>query len=217
MSDLRTEGNAGEEVLGSIDLSSGRLWPKISGSVRPLSNGAFAMARKSLKCAACGRRFSMPAHLARHVNSVHARRSTSLGPGRGPGRPRSPSAGSAADLVNQMQDYRAGLLARRESIDSEIAAIGNALQAMGTPAPAGRPSRRKRSTERPRRAPGPPLRFHILKALRKQGTPMTPQEIADAVLRAGYRSTAKNMTTSVRAVVSVMAEVKRVDFGRYQL
>jgi hypothetical protein len=46
---------------------------------------------------------------------------------------------------------------------------------------------------------------------------MTPQEIADAVTRAGYRSTAKDMTASVRAVVSVMAEVKQVDSGKYQL
>ena len=32
------------------------------------------MAKKSLKCPKCERTFSMPAHLARHVNSIHSKK-----------------------------------------------------------------------------------------------------------------------------------------------
>ena len=178
--------------------------------------------RKSLKCLKCGRRFSMSAHLARHMNSVHGRkrRSTQAESGRGRGRATRSAARSgvavsdrAADLVSRMQDYHAKLLARRDAIEAEIAAISEAIDAMGATATA--PSRERRPDRPAGRVDGThdpghrglSLKSYVLRVLRQRKTPITVRELADAVLRAGYRTKAMNLRGSLSAVLPVMAQL----------
>ncbi len=128
------------------------------------------MAAKSLKCPKCERKFSMPAHLARHVSTIHAvtsrkkkaakrarkskaKRRVGRPKGSGKkkvGRPRKRVAATAvaigragARLVADMRSFHNDLLAQREALDGEITGLASAVEALGgaTPAPARRKKR----------------------------------------------------------------------------
>ena len=107
------------------------------------------MAKKKLKCSKCDRTFSLPAHLARHVNTTHGKstkkkvakkRRPKAKPKRKLGQPRvvrkkkvvrpkrkatgrGPSVGGAMTrVVVAMRSYQNELASRRDAIDAEIAA-----------------------------------------------------------------------------------------------
>jgi hypothetical protein len=89
---------------------------------------------KSLKCTHCGRMFGMPAHLGRHMKAVHGV-GKSRGAGRKLGRPRGRSTGAVlangfGQVEAQLQRARDALVVQRETIDSQIAKLGEVLQAL---------------------------------------------------------------------------------------
>ena len=114
------------------------------------------MAKKSLKCPKCERTFSMPAHLARHVNSIHskkakkkvAKKKRSKGKAkRKVGRPKGAKkkvrrakrkavrrggivGGAMARLLATMRAYQNELASRRNAVDAEIAGIDGAMDAV---------------------------------------------------------------------------------------
>lgn len=109
------------------------------------------MPEKKLVCKTCGRKFGMPAHLARHTNSAHGtgggrKRGRPKGSGksrfegifakRGPGRP--PSLGSATRAIRELKAYLNQLNARRGELDAEMEIVEDALRAMGAPRGRGR-------------------------------------------------------------------------------
>ncbi len=114
------------------------------------------MTKGKYKCPKCDRTFSMPAHLARHKNTIHSmgsRKKTAakkMGKTRAKvGRPKRVSAkrvgrpkgrvarrGVSVGLgtprfLGEMQAYRSALLTQRASLDVQIDAVGRALGEMG--------------------------------------------------------------------------------------
>ena len=99
------------------------------------------MPRKTLKCPKCDRRFSMPAHLARHMSATHGpkkkkvrrpkRRKRKVARTRAVRRRgRKPMVGSAARAARELRAYRRELTARRDALDKEIAVVEKAIKAV---------------------------------------------------------------------------------------
>lgn len=114
------------------------------------------MAKKSINCPKCERTFSMPAHLARHLNTIHSRvaKKKAVGKKRPKGRAKrklgrpkvaknkvrrpKPKAtrrggvvgGAMARLLAAMRAYQNELASRRNALDAEIAAIDGAMGAL---------------------------------------------------------------------------------------
>jgi len=175
------------------------------------------MPRKKFKCSRCDRSFSMAAHLARHMNTLHnpggARRRAV---GRPPGRVAA-TTGGAAHLLGGMQQYRDELMSRRDQIDRELSAIGDAMAALGS-APA--PARGGAGAKRARRGAGHrdgSLKSFIVSVLGRYNSPATPKEIAAKVMQAGYKSKAVDLTKAVSNALPELNEVKRIGFGKYSL
>jgi len=188
-------------------------------------HGGNAMAIKNLKCPKCDRKFSMPGHLARHMNATHGMKRTAARAksGRKPGRPRGPASRTqapishgGADLLARMQEYHRDLLARCASVDTEIAAIRQAIGAMGAATPAATSERRRGRPPGSGQRTGS-LRHHVLKVLGQRKKPVSPKGLADAAVHAGYQSKAKDLTKAVGNLLAELKQVKRVGFGQYQL
>ena len=203
------------------------------------------MARGKFKCSKCDRSFSMAAHLARHVNAIHKRKTgaamakkrrvTARATGvRKVGRPtgirRRKAVGTtlagtgAVQLISSMQTYHSGLLARREGIEAEITAIGQAIEAMGmVPASRTRRAKRGRPVGRPvgrpagRPARAGSLKTYIVKVLGQRSTAMSPKDIAARIVKAGYKSKAKDLTKAVSNTLPQLKQVKKVGFGKYKV
>ncbi len=200
------------------------------------------MAKKSLKCAKCSRAFSMPAHLARHMNTIHrasagrpagkkriaasakaARkrpRATARGRtswGAAPAASAQLGTGVAARLVGDMQSYLGELQRQREALDAEVSAISGALVALGNPRMARSPDAPRRG--RPPGSGGRPgsLKSFIVRVLRQRSRPMSPRDIAAAVAKTGYKSKAKDLTKAVSNSLPELKSIKKVGFGMYKL
>ena len=206
----------------------------------------------------------MPAHLARHMNTIHGRGGgkTGGGPGRKAkrrGRPKgarraggaSAAGGGPARLIGDMRMYHDDLVTQRAGLESQIQNLEAAMDALGGTGSAGRMAPRKRRGRPPgRRAkrrgrppgsrtgarigrpPGsktvkrrgrPPgggrkgsLRDMIQQVLRQSSRPMSPTEISNAVVGAGYSTKAKDLTKAVSNTLPDLP-VKRVGFGQYRM
>ena len=113
------------------------------------------MPKKKFKCPKCDRTFSMPAHLARHMNTIHGRKTRKkvvkkrrvkakrrVGRPKGVGRKkvgrpkgrmaarRKVAAPGSARLLVQMQAHYRKLLAGREGLDAQIDAVTRAIAAL---------------------------------------------------------------------------------------
>jgi len=202
------------------------------------------MAKGEFKCSECSRTFTMAAHLARHRNAVHgakrAGRRTTGRAARGgrktarsartPARPaprratappaRTPQgAAGMTRLVADLQAYHRELTAQRAGLDQQIAAIDSALQAMDI-----RPANPtvRRAARRPARRPAAQsgkagsLKEYIVKVLRGSSKPMSPKEIADSAVKAGYKTKAKNLVNIVSNSLPDTPGVKKAGRGLYR-
>ena len=98
------------------------------------------MARKKFKCSKCERRFSMAAHLARHVSAIHKRAKKKVAKGkpkaRRAGRPKRAKNGrrrtnpNVAALLSQVEAHHAELIAKRASLDAQIDGTTRAMKAL---------------------------------------------------------------------------------------
>ena len=179
------------------------------------------MPRKKLECKKCSRRFSMPAHLARHMNTTHASRKAKARKRRSVVT-RSVGAGAsftdASGLLREIQAYHADQLVKRDQIDREISALDDALAALGSTGNGA--ATRVVQTRKVKRASGGregSLKNFIVKVLGQRSTPATPKEIASKVVLAGYQSKAKNLTKAVSNALPELKKVKKVGFGKYLL
>ena len=185
------------------------------------------MARASLKCSKCTRKFKMPAHLARHMNTIHASAASkakrkAAGKGkRRVGRPRGPAVGrpvrtvaarssmgdAASRLLSDMQTVRGDLLSRRNSLDSEIDGLARAMEALGG---SGRTTRTttKRKVGRPA-GPGRPRG-----SAPREGS---LKSFIVRVLKAGFKTKAKDITKAVSNTLPQLNNVKRIGFGMYKM
>ena len=143
-------------------------------------------------------------------------------------------------VLSEMETYRDTLLMQRSSIERRLEGLQNALSAMGSTtfssysAPGythagkrrGRPPGSGRKARagaqfggaRRGRRPGRPgsLKQMIIKVLRQRSSPYTPQQIADGVVKAGYKTSSHNLTKSVSNTLPLLSEVKKVGRGLYQ-
>ena len=197
------------------------------------------MPKTKLKCPKCPRTFSMPAHLARHMSTIHstgakkaaskpAKRKKGAGKRAGP-KPRASIAapgmfaGDAGQrVVAEMQAYRDNLLAMRGEIEMKLGAIEQAMGAMGStalPVARAKPGRRAIAKGRPAASgvrPGT-LKDAVLTVLRTSGTGMSPRALSDAVIKAGYKTKAKDLTKAISNLLPQVKAIKRVGHGIYTL
>jgi hypothetical protein len=53
--------------------------------------------------------------------------------------------------------------------------------------------------------------------LHQKSRPYSPQQIADGVVRAGYKTSSPNLTKSVSNALPKLSEVKKIGRGLYQV
>ncbi len=174
------------------------------------------MAKKKLQCPKCDRKFALPAHLGRHMNSIHnagGARKSAGGPSIRKLASYNVSTG-AGRVLGEMQAYLRELAAQRNSIDEQISGIENAMRSLGQ-SNVVVPGLRKRG--RPKGSGGQEgsLKFIIVKVLKAASGPLSPREISAAVLNAGYQTTAKNLTKAVSNALPEMPALKRKGRGQY--
>lgn len=184
------------------------------------------MAKGVFKCPKCDRTFSMAAHLARHANTIHgggrkAGRAGRMKPRLGRPPRAAAAAGAGGDgairVLKEMETYRDTLLMQRCSIDCQIAGIENAMNAMGAmpiARPVGKRKRRGRPAGSGSRSGS--LKDMIVRVLRQRSKPLTPHDIAEGVVSAGYKTASKNLTKAVSNALPTLKMVKKVDRGLYQ-
>ena len=205
------------------------------------------MARTMFKCSKCDRAFSSSVNLSRHTTIVHSSRlgrtrsaarakagralvgrPRGVRGRRGPGRPRKsgptgiqPFGDVSTRLVSDMRTYHSDLLVQRSSLEARIDALTRAMDALGTAAPvtSGRRTAGKKKRGRP---PGSGIRAgslkdHVVRVLRQTTKPMSPREISHKVVRAGFKSQAKDVTKAVSNKLAELQNVKKVGFGLYRL
>lgn len=159
---------------------------------------------------------------------------------------RNTSAGATAPaearrLTSDLQGYQKSLMSQRESLDRQIAAVAEAIQAMGAaPAAAAAPAGRRAGMGgmrgaggmragggAVRRGPGRPrgsrsgaragsLKSYIADVLSKAGGPLSVKEITQGVLRSGYKSKSKTLGNQVSAAIAGMS-LSKVGRGLYQV
>ena len=132
-----------------------------------------------------------------------------------------------------MRAFHRELTVQRESLDTQIDGIALAMEAMGV-AVAARPTRAKRRG-RPARAKARPkakarggrvtvrgvragsLKDYIVRVLRQEARPMSPRDLGARVVRAGFKTKAKDITKAVSNALPQLKAAKKVGFGKYQL
>lgn len=213
------------------------------------------MAKGKYRCSRCDRTFSMPAHLARHKNTIHAAgrrkkiaarktartkvgRPKSMGI-RKVGRPKLRAARTGASIglgaprfLGEMQAFRTDLLTQRTSLDGQIDAVGRALGEMGLTT-IGTSTRRitkkrlkpKAKARKTAGATRPTigktrsgsLRDFIGRVLKQRTKPISPAEIGAGVVKAGFKTKAKDITKAVSNTLPKMTNVKKIGFGKYKM
>jgi hypothetical protein len=109
-------------------------------------------------------------------------------------------------------------MAQRGAIDEQIGAIENAMSAMGggQPKRIGRPKGRPAVRARGRAGRAGSLKDSIVNVLKKRSTPMSPRELSTAVVRAGYKTKAKDLTKAISNILPQIKAVKKVGRGMYR-
>lgn len=170
---------------------------------------------KSFVCKKCGRAFSMAAHLARH-GRVHAPIRSKNAPQRAskPSQAGRASTGQFAALIADLGDSHRNLISERGVLDAQIAAIETALAAMGS----NGPSQNRRAVVRgPAEYRPGSLKDRIQRVLAGTRAPMPVSEVTAAVLRSGFKSKNKTLSTTVGIALADMSGVRRVTRGMYAM
>jgi len=181
--------------------------------------------RKTLKCSKCDRKFSMAAHLARHMSTTHGAKKAATSSRKRRVLPAERVAGSAAsvqggfaasgfeDLIDELRAYRRSLDAQRQQLDENVAAIDAALTVLGA-------AITKPVVARHKRGKGPSagtLKDHIARVLRGRSKGLSRKDITVAVLKAGYKSKSKTLNHAISKALADMKNVSRVGRGVYRL
>ena len=185
------------------------------------------------KCPKCERSFSMAAHLARHANTIHAsrrrlkptaRRKPGIARARRIGRPKgsrsfaraNASGGDgAARLISQMQSFYSELTSRRSNLDAQIAGMESAINILGA-APQGRSTGRKLGRPAGSGSRTGSLKDTIVRVLRQRAVALSPREIAARVVKAGYKTSTKNLTKAISNTLPEINNVRKVGRGLYR-
>ncbi len=202
------------------------------------------MPKAKFKCKRCKRSFSMAAHLARHMNTIHrsktrkisnakttkkAKRSTvrpkvvrTVAASRariGPIRMFSTAVNGSEGIIDVMQAHHSGLLTQRLSLDAQIDAFARAMETIGAATPKNNTRRAGNKRGRLVEAVGRPgsLKSYIVRVLRQSSKPMSLQDIGTRVKKAGFKTKAKDVAKAVSNKLPGLKIVKRVGYGRYQL
>ena len=170
--------------------------------------------RKTCKCTRCGRKFSMAAHLARHVNTIHAskrvkatkRASVATRANRG-------SGSDLAGVRGRLKAYRDRLADQRNEIDNRMQTVDAALAALGAGTAKPVVVRRRRGEG----ARAGSLKEYIARVLRGTARGKSVKDIATAVLKAGCKSKDKRLNHAVGKALAGMNNVTRVGRGVYRL
>ena len=185
--------------------------------------------RRRFKCGKCDRLFLMAAHLARHMNTIHARKAMSKTAKKKPARrvvrrkvprravrtaARRPAIGGAS-ITSQLRRFQRQLADKREALNSQIDAIEKALAAMGDGAAKAKPGpgRRRRTGGGP---PAGSLKDYIGRVLRGRRTPMAVKDIMAGVRKAGYKTKNKTLANSIGKALVEMPGVVKVGRGQYR-
>jgi hypothetical protein len=176
--------------------------------------------RKPFVCKTCDRSFSMAAHLARH-SRVHARKRPK-NPRRAVARPsQAPAArtGSFAGLVSSLQSSHRALVAERDTLSAQIAALESAMNAVSGSGVVrnGKAAMRKARDGSAAEYRAGSLKDHVHRVLSKSSTPLPVSEIAASVVRSGFKSKNKTLATTVGIALADMPGVRRVKRGVYGL
>ena len=171
--------------------------------------------RRPLARKKTAKRLSKPKARGAHLKGVHRRKKV----GRPPAIPGvvSWSLGEGVGrLVGDMQTCCDQLAAQREKLDAQIAVVNNAMAAMqGVSVAAPAPRRRGRPVGSGGREGS--LKSYMVKILRQRSRPMSPRDIAARIVKAGYKSKAKDLTKAVSNALPQLRGVKKVGFGMYKM
>lgn len=132
-------------------------------------------------------------------------------------RPKSSGGGTPSNVLRELSQYRAQLMAQRAGLDEKLASIDRILGggAPRTPAAAPAAAKRGRGGRRGRRGPrAGSLKEYILNVLDQAGKPMRVTDIASAVVDAGYKSKNKTLAKSV-GIALAQLKVKKYGRGLY--
>jgi len=139
------------------------------------------------------------------------------------GRPPKAFAGMS-QAVQSLKSYLSGLTAQRAQLDAQIQAVEQALRVMGAtptaaaapaPAPAAPAAKRGRPARGGGVRPGS-MKDYILKVL-AGGRVMRVNEIAQAILDAGFKTKNQTLAKSVGIALSQMPQLKKVGRGKYRI
>ena len=162
--------------------------------------------QRRFKCSKCDRKFSMAAHLARHMSTLHASKKVKATK-RASGATRA-KRGTGSDLggvLGSLKAYRDRLADRVQAIDGALAALG---------AGAAKPVVVRRRRGQGLR--GGSLKDYIARVLRGLVRGKRVGDIAAAVKKAGYKSKDKRFNHTVGKALADM-NVTRVERGVYRL
>ena len=172
------------------------------------------MARTSkFTCSACGRTFSMAAHLGRHRTTSHGAKGAKA-KAKSRVQPGAPSR-----LLDSVRAWRSELAAEQAQLATQLGALDQLLTTLGGTArkptaeraPKGRRIRGGRGGAREGS-----LKSYIEQVLRATRRPMRRAEITTAVLKAGYTSRSKTLAKSVGVALLTMPGVKKIGRGVFR-
>ncbi len=162
--------------------------------------------RRRFKCAKCDRKFSMAAHLARHMSTLHASKKVKATKrARVATRAKQGAGSDLGGVLGSVKAYRDRLADQVQAIDAALAALG---------AGAAKPMVVRRRRGQGLR--GGSLKVYIARVLRGLARGKSVKDIATAVKKAGYKSKDKRFNHTVGKALADM-NVTRVERGVYRL
>jgi len=126
-------------------------------------------------------------------------------------------AGGSGRVLREMKAYHADLAAMRSSLNAQIDAIEVAMEAMTGIQAKSAPQRRAPTRGRGRPGRAGSLKDSVVNVLRKHRTPMSPRDLSSAVVRAGYKTKAKDLTKAISNILPQLKMVKKVGRGMYRV